>query len=93
MREGEDTTADIERAQSYFLVCAVVSKTIAFIVGPKMLHDGEGPSSQLEDRDIEEQGRDQLDGDEQLTENTSLLPQRAQKTRQAVGSRVHRWRH
>lgn len=93
LREGEDTTAEIERAQSYFLVCAVVSKTIAYIVGPKMLHEGEGPSSQLEDGDIEEQGRDQLEGDEQLTENTSLLPQRAQKARQTVGSRMQCWRH
>ncbi|KAJ5089053.1 Auxin efflux carrier [Penicillium argentinense] len=30
LRKGEDAMEEIERAQSYFLVCAVVSKTIAY---------------------------------------------------------------
>lgn len=40
LRKGETTSNEIDRAQSYFLLCAVTSKTIAYVVGPKMLHDG-----------------------------------------------------
>lgn len=83
---GSDDIADgIERAQSYFLVCAVVSKTIAYVVGPKMLHEGNdarGESSIEESRS---------DDDEQLTETTSLLPQRAQKARNILGRHIQIW--
>ena len=45
LRKGETTSDEIDRAQSYFLVCAVISKTIAYVVGPKMLHDGSSSPS------------------------------------------------
>ncbi|KAJ5586697.1 uncharacterized protein N7459_002462 [Penicillium hispanicum] len=83
--DKEDISDEIERAQSYFLVCAVVSKTIAYVVGPKMLEDrGDmntpfaGPGEQH-----------RFEEDEQLTENTSLLPQRAQKARHAAKNCIH----
>ncbi|KAJ5179293.1 hypothetical protein N7492_002503 [Penicillium capsulatum] len=82
---SEDIADGIERAQSYFLVCAVVSKTIAYVVGPKMLHEGNDTSSESS---IEES---RSDTDEQLTETTSLLPQRAQKVRNILGSRIQIW--
>jgi predicted permease len=86
---GDETTADaIERAQSYFLVCAVVSKTIAYVVGPRMLHDGENAEDHL--ASTEEQHQPACE-DERLTETTSLLPQRAQNAKQAVGRRVRSW--
>lgn len=86
---GDESTADaIERGQSYFLVCAVVSKTIAYVVGPRMLHDGEN----IEDHSgsVEEQQLPECE-DERLTETTSLLPERAQNAKRAVGVRVRFW--
>lgn len=83
---GDGDIADgVERAQSYFLVCAVVSKTIAYVVGPKMLQDGNCASSESSSPEA------QPDDDEQLTENTSLLPQRAQKARTILGDRFQVW--
>lgn len=40
--KGETTSAAIERAQSYFLVCAVISKTTGYIIGPRLLREQNG---------------------------------------------------
>lgn len=86
---GDESTADgIERAQSYFLVCAVVSKTIAYVVGPRMLHDG--GNAEARPSSIEAQHVSECE-DERLTETTSLLPERAQNAQRAVGMRIHSW--
>lgn len=89
LRNGESTDDAIERAQSYFLVCAVVSKTIAYVVSPRMLHDGtdaeDHPSCAEEQQHLPECE------DERLTETTSLLPRRAQTAKAAVGVRVRSW--
>lgn len=77
----------IERAQSYFLVCAVISKTIAYVVGPKMLHEVDTPRRQPRESEICHRSSH----DEQLTETTSLLPQRAQKARSILGNRISDW--
>jgi hypothetical protein len=74
----------IERAESYFLVCAVVSNTIAYIVGPKMLYDG--PSSEIGHHEEHHHP----DDDELLTETTSLLPRRALEARHTLGGCFHR---
>ncbi|KAJ5979411.1 hypothetical protein N7501_002753 [Penicillium viridicatum] len=90
LRHGETTSAAIDRAQSYFLVCGVISKTIAYIVGPKMLQD-RGDSLDIP----EERHRtaSMLAEDEQLTEETSLLPQRAQEARTSAGNLIRRSTH
>lgn len=44
----------MDRAQSYFLVCAVTSNTIAYAVGPRMLSHGD--SNKREDDDQNEAG-------------------------------------
>ena len=76
-----------ERAQSYFLVCAVVSKTIGYIVGPRML-DGEGEAYLEEHQHDEPEERDGSRSQEQIDEETSLLPERAQVARNKVGNRM-----
>lgn len=88
LREDQSTSDAIERAQSYFLVCAVVSKTIAYVVGPRMLHNGANTGDDLGSN--EEQHPAQCE-DERLTETTSLLPERAQNAKQAVRVRVCSW--
>ncbi|KAJ5941656.1 hypothetical protein N7516_001824 [Penicillium verrucosum] len=90
LRHGETTSSAIDRAQSYFLVCGVISKTIAYIVGPKMLQDGgdsfDTPGERHRTTSI-------LAEDEQLTEETSLLPQRAQEARTSAGNLIRRSTH
>ena len=89
--QGKDTMHDaIERAQSYFLVCAVVSKTIGYIIGPRMLYsnDGEEEGYFEQHQDGQSEDPDQLRNQEQVDEETSLLPQRAQVARSRVGNRM-----
>ncbi|KAL2010725.1 hypothetical protein VTN00DRAFT_6532 [Thermoascus crustaceus] len=91
----DSTMADsIERAQSYFLVCAVVSKVIAYTTGPRMLQDIRGDGTDQDTgSDGQEEAGEHHDGHpsrEQIDEETSLLPEPAQKARQKVGSRIKR---
>ncbi|KAJ5831790.1 Auxin efflux carrier [Penicillium riverlandense] len=81
----------IDRAQSYFLVCAVIAKSTAYALGPKMLHDGVDPNSSIGDAEEHHRAVRIPEEDEQLTERTSLLPRRAQKARQAAGRRIQHW--
>lgn len=80
----------IERAQSYFLVCAVVSKTIGYVVGPKMLHHNDGNSYLDHDGD-EPEGQREPRTQEQIDEETSLLPEGAQVARHKVGRSMRNW--
>ena len=88
---SDDTTsAAIKRAKSYFLVCSLVSNSLTFALGPKLL-DGEEPPENREDEnrhdgaidpppgsreDVERgQGQDGREGgDDEADEHTSLLP-------------------
>lgn len=85
-----DTEADaVLRAQSYFLVCAVVSKTIGYAVGPKMLETQSGDINGQEEQapalnqeDTEAQNT-VVDGDQErfpVDEQTSLIPGDANKS-------------
>ncbi|KGO63576.1 Auxin efflux carrier [Penicillium italicum] len=90
LRHGETTSSAIGRAQSYFLVCGVISKTIAYVVGPKMLQDrGDSHGSSEE----QNHRTSILERDEQLTEETSLLPQRAQEARTSAGNLIRQSTH
>ncbi|EKV10990.1 Auxin efflux carrier [Penicillium digitatum] len=90
LRNGETTASAIDRAQSYFLVCGVISKTIAYIVGPKMLQDRGDNLRSAEER---QRTASILAEDEQLTEETSLLPPRAQQARTSAGNLIRRSTH
>lgn len=65
-----DTKDAIERAQSYFLVCAVVSNCLTFAIGPRLLGD-----DQSETRKHDGGVNDSVPA-ENATETTSLLPDR-----------------
>ena len=92
---GEDTVPDaIRRAQSYFLVCAVVSKTIGYAVGPGLLEtqtnndNGQGRRvSEAEQGDAESQHASAAE-QEDVNEETSLLPDRAHKTGRQIRSQI-----
>ena len=62
-----DTDANVlERAKSYFLVCAIVSNSLTFSLGPRLLNHEEAPDS------------DQQEGKKQLPIENSSTPQPGQ---------------
>lgn len=92
--EGDSESGAIARAQSYFLLCAVVSKTIGYAVGPKMLREGD-PDVEG-DSDAEGVGHygEGSDGDGQghADEETSLLPgSRSGSKRTGIPGRLRAW--
>ena len=61
LKSDSDTTAEaVKRAQSYFLVCAIVGNSLTFALGPKLLDGEESPDKVEEDKknrpDSEENG-------------------------------------
>lgn len=85
----DDTTADaLNRAKSYFLVCAIVSNSLTFSLGPRLLDNEEAPDQdRQEGKDQSQAGSssdDTQNGSEEnqanghangeATEDTSLLP-------------------
>ncbi|KAG0638281.1 membrane transport protein-domain-containing protein [Tuber brumale] len=79
---GGDQRDAVERAKSYFLINSMVSNTLMFALGPKLMDNAESGSA--DDRDAEAQ-RDQ-DGDE----NASLLPALVRIRVHSVQSSAHR---
>lgn len=62
LKDNEDAKSAISRAQSYFLVCAVISNCATFAVGPRLLDDDE---RREDDDDKNEDGvaeQGQIDG-------------------------------
>ncbi|KAH8430681.1 Auxin Efflux Carrier superfamily [Aspergillus melleus] len=95
--EDGDTESDaIARAQSYFILCAVVSNTIGYAVGPKILKEGDQDVDEQEDDGegdavSEDEGRYHHrypGGDEE----TSLLPRRGRTKREhGLSLRLKNW--
>jgi hypothetical protein len=82
---GGDTAADaLDRAESYFLVNAMVSNSLTFALGPRLLKPGDEDApdeGELEgDDDVQEEqngnGDMERGPDGLINEHTSLLPQR-----------------
>lgn len=101
--KGQSVPDAIKRAQSYFLVCAVTTKTISYAVGPRMLRDidkgEEDQGGEYQDQGVcgsdEERGgaqseRQRHPTEEEIDEQTSLLPRPAQKFRHKVSSPIKR---
>ncbi|KAI4170439.1 MAG: hypothetical protein LQ343_004942 [Gyalolechia ehrenbergii] len=101
---GSDTTADaLNRAKSYFLVCAIVSNSLTFSLGPRFLDNEEAPDSdQYEGKDQSQAGRSSNDtqnasegsqanghANGEATEDTSLLPSFAVRRGEEVGQNVY----
>ncbi|GAD92014.1 Auxin Efflux Carrier superfamily [Paecilomyces variotii No. 5] len=85
--DGSSMSDAVERSQSYFLVCAVISKVIAYAVGPKMLQDGDNADDH--DEENQQSGGDNQDAEpseEQLDEETPLLPESVHKAGHKVAS-------
>jgi len=72
MGNGDTASEAVGRAKSYFLINAMVSNSLTFALGPKLLNGNE------EDGE-EKQGDDESDGEEEeANEQTSLLPDHVQ---------------
>lgn len=77
---GDDASKALDRAESYFLVNAMVSNSLTFGLGPRLLrpHDEDAPEDDKDnaESDGEEDGMER-GPDGIVDEETSLLPQRA----------------
>lgn len=73
IRDGDTVKHAISRAQSYFLVCAMVSKTVGYAVGPKMLQIN-GPVEDGQDRNATPEP-EAAESDTHVDEETTLLAQ------------------
>lgn len=58
IQDGDSVAEAIARAQSYFLLCGVISKTIGYAVGPAMLKGGDGVGDGDGDDDADDRNRD-----------------------------------
>ena len=84
MSDSDTTSAALQRAKSYFLVCAVVGNCLTFALGPRLLDreedlEEEDPdkkdNEEEQDGDIEQGNDAHADVDERhANEQTSLLP-------------------
>jgi len=105
LQGDESTSAAISRAQSYFLVCSVVSNCITFAVGPSLLGEAEGDSD--DEADEEEQAKpngnanggngntngNQQPNEQQPEETTSLLNGRLNDFGAHIGNVTHDTAH
>jgi auxin efflux carrier family protein len=98
---GDESTSEaIQRATSYFLVCAIVGNSMTFALGPRLMDAENAPDNQDQSRkedDEDEQGRDQ-NGEEgqqgaDSNEQTSLLPRSVEDAHtQAYNKSYHQGR-
>ncbi|KAF1968427.1 hypothetical protein BU23DRAFT_514629 [Bimuria novae-zelandiae CBS 107.79] len=80
--EGDDASKALDRAESYFLVNAMVSNSLTFALGPRLLRPSDedapdGNNKGGEQEDGEEENGMEREPDGIIDEETSLLPQRA----------------
>ncbi|KAJ4363679.1 hypothetical protein N0V83_009975 [Neocucurbitaria cava] len=88
LMDGESGSDAMDRAESYFLINAMVSNSLTFALGPRLLKPGdEDAPDDKEDREVEEEEQDEGEEDGEngdiergpdgvINEHTSLLPQR-----------------
>lgn len=91
--DQESVEDAMQRAQSYFLVCAVMNKIILYAVGIRMLQEpsGDGETSEEEISDEETRmSNDQRQSEDEINEETSLLSSNLQTARHTAGDRIKR---
>ncbi|KAF2677837.1 hypothetical protein K458DRAFT_395478 [Lentithecium fluviatile CBS 122367] len=97
--DGDTSAAALDRAESYFLVSAMVSNSLTFALGPRLLRpsDEDAPDDDKDDADDGELGEDGEDADAMergpdgiIDEETSLLPQRLVRHTNHVERRGYR---
>jgi hypothetical protein len=87
---GESGSEAMDRAESYFLVNAMVSNSLTFALGPRLLRPGDEDASDEQEEEDEDSQDNQANGDGEssdmergpdgvVDEETSLLPQRLTK--------------
>ncbi|KAK5115481.1 hypothetical protein LTR62_001140 [Meristemomyces frigidus] len=95
---GHDTAAAaIGRAESYFLVNAMVSNSLTFALGPRLLkpHDEEVPNgrnegqAKVENRQADDQGSVDQSEQRQVDEESSLLPQPVIQHSYRLGDKIY----
>ncbi|KIV78682.1 hypothetical protein PV11_06306 [Exophiala sideris] len=95
LTDGDTVSKAISRAESYFLVCALVSNSLVFALGPRLLAaDKEPEQEDHDDEDDEAEQNGAANGDveqgEDDDEQTSLLPNRVRKTQDKFQARASR---
>jgi predicted permease len=78
---GDDASKALDRAESYFLINAMVSNSLTFALGPRLLRPSDEDAPDEDDKEDEESDGEE-DGMERgpdgiVDEETSLLPHRA----------------
>ncbi|KAI1630360.1 auxin efflux carrier [Exophiala viscosa] len=94
LTDGDTVSKAISRAESYFLVCALVSNSLTFALGPRLLAADKEPEQ--EDQDDEESEAEQNGdangdaehGEDNDDEQTSLLPNRVRKNQDKFQARA-----
>jgi auxin efflux carrier family protein len=107
MGESDSSSAAVDRAKSYFLVNAMVSNSLTFALGPRMLNGQEEDAPEQERKEENEdangndveRGNDDHEASEEeeieQNERTTLLPSSAVRSGHQIlfkaSSRVHSW--
>ena len=95
--DGDTTEKAVNRAQSYFLVCAIVGNCLTFALGPRLFEIENAPDKdedeEQDDSCSNEQGNGDANGDvernvETNDELTSLLPQRVHTARDETAGKA-----
>lgn len=99
LRDGDAASQAISRAQSYFLMNSMVSNSLTFALGPKLLQlsdgDGDDAESDSGDDSNDEEGGDDDEGNDQdlIDEETTLLPRTQVRKANRAGDRAYGTMH
>ncbi|KAJ0416396.1 auxin efflux carrier [Aspergillus carlsbadensis] len=96
VQDGDSVSNAIARAQSYFLLCGVISKTIGYAVGPTMLTHADGvggDDDHAQDHDAEENTADTeaQNSHADAGEEMPLLRGRSNKSHEDLSTKLKRW--
>ncbi|KIW13114.1 hypothetical protein PV08_08301 [Exophiala spinifera] len=96
--DDDDISSAVGRAESYFLVCAIVSNCLTFAIGPRLVDAENAPDEPEGDRDDggedhedhQDNNSDVEQGGADQDELTSLLPHRVRSGEDAVHKAAYR---
>jgi auxin efflux carrier family protein len=93
---GDEKASDaIERAKSYFLVCAIVGNCLTFAIGPRLLDAEDAPDHPRDDQpDLgyhQANGRHENVENDNTNEQTSLLPNSVRRNIDEIEDREYHW--
>lgn len=101
LMDGDSASAAVERAESFFLINAMVSNSLTFALGPRLLKPGDEDAPEddgeegSEDEDQQDQNGDVEQGENGtlIDEESSLLPQRLVRKTNRIGRRGYKKGH